>query len=139
MRGSPLLRALFAFLVIASLGWPLWQLTREEVSAAPAPKPVAAAVKKAIGLHLTFTTVPKSFSVKHLDEEVWKETAPQGEMEKSITLDYPPEGIDLQFHIEWPDDVPASAMRVRLTDPGGDVHEKSLWGKGATDDVLTFP
>ena len=139
MRGSPLIRALLAFLIIASLGWPLWQLTRPEETVAAVPAPVVAPEKKAIELHLTFTTVPKSFTVRHLENDIWKETAPQADMDKSISLDYPREGIDLQFHIEWPDDVPASAMRAQLTDPAGDTHDKSLWGKGATDDVLTFP
>jgi len=30
MRGSPLLRALLAFLIIGLLGWPLYQLTKPE-------------------------------------------------------------------------------------------------------------
>lgn len=139
MRGSPLLRALFAFLIIASLGWPLWQLTRPEAVAAPLLKPATAPIKKAISLHLTFTTVPKNLSVRHLEEEVWKEGAPQAEMDKEVSLDYPDEGIDLQFHIEWPDDGPVSALRVRLTDPAGDTHDKSIWGKGTVDEAVTFP
>ena len=139
MRGSPLGRALLAFVAIALLGWPLWQLTRPEAAAAAPAKPARASIKKAIGLHLTFTTVPKAFIVRHLDEDVWKETAPQADMEKTISLDYPPEGIDLQFHIQWPDDVPVAAMRAQLTDPAGDSHDKSIWGKGMLDDVLTFP
>ncbi|MEI9895565.1 MAG: hypothetical protein WDN28_17160 [Chthoniobacter sp.] len=48
MRGSPLVRALLAFAVIALLGWPLWQLTRPEADAAPAPKAAAPAIKKAM-------------------------------------------------------------------------------------------
>ena len=139
MRGSPLARALLAFLAIASLGWPLWQLTRPEASAAPPPKPSAVSIRKAISLHLTFASMPRSFSIRHLDEEVWKEAVPRAEMEKQITLDYPDEGIDLQCHLEWPDDVPVSAVRVQLTDPAGDTHEKSIWGRGTVDEVLTFP
>ncbi|MEI9895564.1 MAG: hypothetical protein WDN28_17155 [Chthoniobacter sp.] len=90
-------------------------------------------------MHLTFTTAPKSFVVKHLDEEVWKATAPEADLEKEIALDYPDEGVDLQFHIEWPDDAPVAALRARLTDPAGDTHEKSVWGKGIVDEVVTFP
>ena len=140
MRGSPLARALLAFFVIALLGWPLWQLTRsDEAVAAPAPKAAVATIKKAIRLHLTFTTVPKSVTVEHLGEEVWKVTAAEADMEKEFPLDYPAEGVDLQFHIEWPEDAPLAAMRVRLTDPAGDTHDKSVWGKGAVDEVVTFP
>jgi hypothetical protein len=139
MRGSPLLRALLAFLIIASMGWPLWVLTRPDAEAAPATSAPPPEIKKAIQLHLTFTTVPKAFSIRHLDQDVWKEAAPQADMEHELTVAYPPEGVDLQFHIEWPEDAPLAAVRVQLTDPAGDTHEKSLWGKGVDDDVLTFP
>src|SRR4051812_15938217 len=132
MRGSPMLRALLAFFIIGLMGWPLWQLTRpqEVVASTPAPSPAAPAAAKAIGLHLSFTTVPKSFVVRHLDKEIWKSASPEADMEQQVTLDYPSEGVDLQFHIEWPDDAPLAAVRVQFTDPAGDVHEKSLWGKG---------
>ena len=141
MRGSPLARALLAFFAIALLGWPLWRLTRaqETDAAPPPPKPAAHAIKKAIGLHLTFTTVPKSFSVRHLEEVVWTTTAPEADMQHDVSLDYPDEGVDLQFHIEWPDEGPPAAMRVQLTDPAGDTHDKSVWGKGSVDEVVTFP
>jgi hypothetical protein len=141
MRGSPLVRALLAFLAIGLLGWPLWQLTRPQdvEAAAPAPAPAALTIKKAIHLHLTFTATPKSFVVRHLDEEIWKVDAPEAEMEHDVSIEYPDEGVDLQFHIEWPDDGPVAAARVQLTDPAGDPHEKSVWGKGIVDEVVTFP
>lgn len=135
------MRALLAFVIIGLMGWPLWQLTKpQEVEAStPAPKPATPAGAKAIGLHLTFTTVPKSFVIRHLDKEIWKVTAPEADMEQQVKLDYPDEGVDLQLHIEWADDAPLSALRVRLTDPAGDQHEKSVWGKGIVDEVVTFP
>jgi hypothetical protein len=139
MRGSPLLRALLAFFAIGLLGWPLWRLTRSEEVVAAAPTPPVAAIKKAISLHLTFTTAPQSFIIRHLDEEVWKVAAPEADMEHEVALDYPDEGVDLQFHIEWAGDAPLSAARVRLTDPAGDTHEKSVWGQGVVDEVVTFP
>jgi hypothetical protein len=141
MRGSPLVRALLAFLVIGLLGWPLWRLTRpaEVEAAAPATPPTAQEEKKAIQLHLTFTTVPKGFVIRNLDDEVWKVDAPEADMEHEVSLVYPEEGIDLQIHIEWPDDAPLSAARVLLTDPAGDTHDKTVWGKGAVDEVVTFP
>ena len=140
MRGSPLLRALLAFIIIALLGIPLWQLTRPGVVVAmpalQAPKPEVA---KAIHLHLTFTAVPKKFTVSNLDKVIWEATTPEADMEQDVSMAYPSEGIDLQFHIEWPEDGPLSALRVQLTDPAGDMHEKSIWGKGVTDEVVTFP
>lgn len=139
MRGSPLFRALIAFAVLLSLGYPLWRLTR--VADAPTAPPPAAPVTapKAIGLHLNFTLAPKSLAVRHLEKEVWKETAPTLDMEREVQLVYPAEGVDLQFHIDWPDEGSLAALRVTLTDPAGDTHEKSIWGKGAVDAVLTFP
>jgi len=129
-----------AFVAIALLGWPLWQLTRPEADAAPAPRATAPlTIKKAIHLHLTFTTAPKSLVIKHLDGEVWKVTAPEVDLEKDVSLDYPAEGVDLQFHVEWPEGGPMAAMRVELTDPAGDTHDKSVWGKGIVDEVVTFP
>lgn len=139
MRGSPLMRALLAFVLIAALGWPLWQLTRPEVTAAPPEPNLAPTTAKTIGLHLTFTTVPRNLVIKHLENEVWRDPAPTAEMEREVTLAYPEEGVDLQFQIDWPEDGPLAAVRVQLTDPAGNTHEKSLWGKGTVSDVLTFP
>lgn len=139
MRGSPLVRALIAFAILLSLGYPLWRLTRAP-DAAPAPPAVAVVTgPKVVGLHLTFTTAPKTVTVRHLEKDVWAETAPKAEMEREVQLVYPAEGVDLQFHIEWPDEGTLAALRVKFTDPAGDVHEKSIWGKGTVDAVLTFP
>jgi hypothetical protein len=47
--------------------------------------------------------------------------------------------VDLVFHIEWPEGGPLAAARVRFTDPSGETREKSVWGQGVVDEVLTFP
>jgi len=140
MRGSPLLRALLAFLAILSLAWPLRRLTTASEAPLERPETVVAEAEE-IGLQLTFTLVPKSVKVRHLDREIWSETAPAAAMERSLKLPYPDEGIDLQFQIEWPGgaSAPLAAMRATLTDPAGDAHEKSVWGQGGVDAVLTFP
>lgn len=128
-----------AFVFIAALGWPLWHLTEpQEVAPAPhATVPVEAA--KAIRLQLTFTAPPRSFAIRHLDKEIWVEAAPTAEMEKEIPMTFPKAGVDLVFHIEWPESAPLAAARIRLTDPDGDIHEQSLWGTGHVEEVLTFP
>lgn len=138
MRGSPLLRALLAFLAILALGWPLRRLT--DASDAPREQPLAAVLaEKEIGLRLTFTLPPRSVKVLHLGRELWSASAPTAEMERKLKLTFPAEGIDLQFQIEWPADAPLAAMRAMLTDPAGDVHEKSVWGTGSTNETVTFP
>jgi hypothetical protein len=139
MRGSPLLRAAIALFVLLALGFPLWRLTRAAEAPQPKTQIAPAAEAKAIHLQLDFTLPPKKIQVLHLGKEVWSESAPASEIERDMPLVFPDQGVDLQFHIEWPEDAPLAAMRAKLTDPAGDTHEKSLWGKGVVDDVLTFP
>ena len=138
MRGSPLLRALLAFLAILALGWPLRQLTEAGDALRDEPKAVVVEAKE-VGLKLAFTLVPKSVRVLHLGKEVWSESAPVAEMEHALQLAYPDAGIELQFQIEWPAGAPLAAMRAVLTDPAGDPHEHSIWGQGSTEEVVTFP
>lgn len=83
--------------------------------------------------------VPKRFVVRHLEKDIWTEESPQASMDRDVPLVFPEKGVDLVFHIEWPDDAPLAAARVRLTDPAGDTHERSVWGKRTVDEVLTFP
>ena len=136
MRGSPLFRALMAFLVIALLGWPLWRLThatgaaRSEEAATPA---------QAVRLSLVFTLPPRGVKVRHLGKEVWAAASPAGEIEHDLALPWPKEGIELQFQIDWPADAPLAAARVRMTDPAGREHEQSIFSQGPADEVLTFP
>jgi hypothetical protein len=139
VRGSPLIRALLAFLAIALLGWPLWHLTSSSEAVATPAAPPPASEAKAIGLQLTFTAVPKSFVIRHLEKDVWSEAAPQAEVEREVTIPFPENGVDLIVKIEWPEGAPLAAARVRLTDPAGDAHEKSVWGQGTVEEVLTFP
>lgn len=139
MRGSPLFRALVAFLAILVLGYPLRRLTGESPSpATPAATP-APVTKREVDLQVTFTTAPKSFSVRHLGKEIWAGAPGETTAEKKLTLSYPPEGIDLQFAADFPADAPLAAARLVLTDPDGDPHEKSVWGTGSIDEVVAFP
>jgi hypothetical protein len=138
VRGSPLIRALFAFCLIAALGWPLWHLTHRADAVTPSVA-VSPSQVKAIGLQLDFTTVPKRFVVKHLEKDVWREEVPAAAVERSIPMVFPEKGVDLVLHIEWAEEPPLAAVRVRLTDPAGETHEKSVWGHGTVDEVLTFP
>ncbi len=99
----------------------------------------APAEAKAIVLQLSFTAPPRQFVVRHLEKDVWEETAPEAEMEREIAVVFPEQGVDLIFRFEWPEDAPLSAARVRFIDPQGERYEKSVWGQGTTEEVLTFP
>jgi len=146
VRGSPLVRAFIAFLAILALGWPLWRLTAVDEAtktAAPgatteAPAAAAAPVRE-IKLQVTFTTPPKSFSIRHLGREVWSDKNGKTEAEKTLQLPYPKEGVELQFAADFPEVAPLAAARLVLTDPQGDDHEKSCWGTRRIEEVVAFP
>ena len=138
MRGSPLLRALLAFGFILLLGFPLARMTR-------APAVVAATVAlsvetaREVRLALTFTVLPTSVRVRHLGNEIWTAQPAELEIENTVSLRFPKEGVDLEVEAKFPDGAPLAAMRVRLTDPEGGEHERTCWGRGEIDEVLSFP
>jgi hypothetical protein len=138
MRGSPLLRALLAFGFILLLGLPLRRMTRAKEVSAPAPA-ASAEVAREIHLALTFTAVPTMLRVRHLGKEVWSTAPTDAEIEHTLALPFPKEGVDLEFDAKFPDGMERIAMRVQLTDPEGHEHEKTCWGRGEIDEVLTFP
>lgn len=76
--------------------------------------------------------------VLHLGEEVWRETAPGAEIERELRVPFPQEGIELQFEVAWPEET-LGAMRARLTTPDGTEMDRSVWGKGAVTEVVSFP
>lgn len=140
VHGSPLLRALIAFVALLLLGIPLWKLTRQaeaQILVEPVKVVNEEVETKDIHLQLSFTQVPTSFRVLFLGKEIWNETKPATEISHDLSLRYPKEGIDLEFQIDWPGDAP-SAMRVQFQNPSGQDVDKTVWGKGQTDEVVTF-
>lgn len=138
MRGSPLLRALVAFAAFTALGWPLWRITHRNAAALTAPEELSVPVKRT-QFALAFTLSPRAVEVRHLGQRLWAATAPAATANGILELPWPKEGVDLQFQIDWPADGPLAAARVRLTDPDGNEHEKSIWSRGPANEVLTFP
>ena len=136
MKGSPLLRALLAFVAIALTGVPLLKVTRAG-SAVAAPVRAEAVVAQ-IPLRLTFSIAPQSFSISHLGAVVWADGTHGTDVTKTLALAYPKEGVDLQVKVKWPADAEA-AVRMRLTDPDGNEHDKTVWGRGEMEEVVTFP
>lgn len=141
MRGSPLLRALIAFLILLGLGFPLHRLLQASAVTAPvateAPREKAAAAAK-VQLQVNFTTAPTEFRLLSLGKLVWKEAKPAEQIEHELTLAFPKEGIELQVEADWPAGV-RGAAQVRLTDPEGLEHVKYLFGEGTASEVLAFP
>ena len=124
--------------MLLALAPALWRLTHAAEKARPSAVVSPTAVRNTIRLHLTFAPRPSSFRVLHLGKAVWSATVGNNEMEQTLEVPFPEQGIDLEFQIAWPEDV-VGALRVRLTDPKHREHDKSVWGRGATTEVLTFP
>lgn len=140
MRGSPLLRALLVFVALLALGPVLWKLTRADAVAPPVEQPIAQPAAAArVGIVLTFSTAAKKVALLHLGKEIWSKTQPGIEEETSVELPWPKEGVELRAIVEWPAGIPAAAMRVKLIDPAGNEHDRTVWGRGLLDDVLAFP
>ena len=137
MKGSPLLRAALAFLLIAAAGIPLWRLTR--AGAAVQAPTIAAARRVTLPIDLTFSHPPTRVAILHLGQTIFSQESPGGEIAPALELEYPPEGVDLQFAVNWPADAARAALRVRLTDPQGEEHERTVWGRGEMLETLTFP
>lgn len=138
MRGSPLLNALLAFVLIAFAGVPVYRLTRATASptlpAQVQPEPAAAAVL----LELRFTAAPESVRIRHLGKVVWSAERPGSSAEAELNLPWPEEGIDLLFEVGWPEDAPLAAARVALLPPDGEEQIRSIWGTGQASEVFTF-
>jgi hypothetical protein len=138
VRGSPLLRAIIAFFIIALAGIPLWKLTHRPATpvVVESSEPIKA---RPVQLELTLTHPANRVTIRHLGKPVWTSAAAvQDTAEATFTLPWPREGVDLRVQIDWPADAPLAAARLRLTDPEGTEHEQSVWSKGPSDDVLTF-
>ncbi len=136
MRGSPIIRALCAFIALLALA-PLLA----HVTSTPPRKVVASTVAplRKVELALTFTTLPKRITILHLGCEVFATGEPAAAEEVSLDIPWPEQGGELVFRVEWPADAPLAAMRARLTDPNDVEIERSLWGTGQTEAVLNFP
>lgn len=141
MRGSPLLRAFLAFLILLGLGFPLHRLLHSHGVANTAEnvlEPEKPPTEAKVQLQVSFTTPPTEFRVQSLGREVWKETNPGEQLQHELPLAFPKEGIELLVDAAWPAGT-RGAAQVRLTDPEGIEHVKHLFGEGAVSEVLAFP
>jgi hypothetical protein len=136
VRGSPLLRAVIAFIGIALFGVPLWNLTHRASVAVTAP--VAEVKAKPVRIEFTLTQPASRLSVRHLGKVVWTGEPTNNEANAEFSIPWPAEGVDLRIQADWPDDAPLAAARLKVTDPEGGEQERSIWSKGPSDEVLTF-
>ncbi len=141
MRGSPVLHALLVFVALLALAPLLWRITQPDASARvvggnPTPEPVR---KSDVEGRLSFSTAASRVTIQHLGKDVWSKASPAAEENFSLEIPWPKEGVELRVVVAWPDGTRSAAMRVRLTSPDGNEHDRTVWGDTAADEVLTFP
>ena len=134
------MRAVIVFAALLALGPVLWKLTHSNAAPPVSERVTLQAPSPArVRIALTFSSPAKKAAILHLGREVWSKTQPGLEEEATFDIPWPKEGVELQALVEWPEGSPAAAMRVRVTDPARNQHDRSIWGRGSADEVLVFP
>ncbi len=142
MKGSPLLRAVLLLATLLLLAWPLSRVTgpaaqgqsRTELPAAEAPD----AAPQKLTLILSFTRTAERIELRHLGAVVWAKDRPALRESVALNLPFPREGIELAVTVQWPG-AELSALRFQLATPDGTELERSAWGAGTLEAVLSFP
>jgi hypothetical protein len=90
-----------------------------------------------VHIELTFAQPAASFQVLHLGKVIWEAKQAGTAAQKDFTMEFPKEGIDLELKAEWTPGTPETAVRMTVTH-GYDSSDKTVWGKGSLDEVMTF-
>jgi hypothetical protein len=134
MRGSPLAQAVLMVVALLLLLMPLHRLTQREQGPSPA---VDFTPMKQVHLAVRTTAVPCRFQITFLGKTLWAEDASTPELAKDFDIAFPKEGIDLVVDAVW-ESKALAAMEITLSLPDGTAIQKTLWGEGTANDVLTF-
>jgi len=137
MRGSPLLRTVIVILILILASIPIWKLTHKAKAVVAAPEAVHAA-KTGVRVDLSFVRSPLEFQLLHLGKVIWEEKSPPEMIGKNFEMEFPKEGVDLEIKAAWTSGTPVAAVRVSITHGNGNPIQKSAWGTGSVDEVLTF-
>ena len=141
MHGSPILRTIVVLLVLLLAGIPMYRMTHEVAGVSVIP-PAAAGAAHASTVHLgvAFAQKPVRFEVLYLGKPIWAEEPVTALAEtRDLTMQYPKEGVDLEYKVLWPPGTPLTAARLSAGADDAEPVEKTLWGSGQVDDVLSFP
>jgi hypothetical protein len=134
-----LLRAVLVFVALLALAPLIVRITGAKAVAPAVEQPaVRPAGPRHVEVALAFSLRATRVSISHLGREVWAKAGPSLEDNAAIELPWPKEGVELRVKVEWPEGSPAAAMRVRLAGPDGREHDRTVWGRGAADEVLLF-
>lgn len=139
MRGSPILRALVAFLALLALAPLLWRVTHPAASATTAQQPSKQQPANAkVKVRLMFSTPAMRVVFQHLGRDVWHHLMPAAQENFTCEIPWPKEGVDLHVVVAWPEGTRSAAMRVQLIGPDKTEYDRTVWGDADADEVLTF-
>jgi hypothetical protein len=140
MHGSPLLRTVWILVALLLAGVPMWRMTHESAAAVVAPVTAAGAKESEVHLEVAFAERPVRFEVDYLGKAIWEEAPVNALTEsKDVGMIYPKEGVDLEYKVTWAPGTPLTAARLAVAANDAEPVEKTLWGTGNVDDVLSFP
>jgi len=127
-------------LLLLAAGVPLWRMTHESAAASVIPAASAPEARSHVHLDVAFAQKPLRFEVGYLGRTIWEAEMPAAlTAQKEIAMNYPKEGVDLEFKVVWPPGTPLCAARLSVAANDAEPVEKTLWGTGEVDDVVSFP
>jgi hypothetical protein len=139
VRGSPLIRAALALAALLALAPLIFVMTRSNAETPVAAGPVVkSSGPRRVEMELTFSAQARHVSIQHLGREVWGKSDPGLDETAAFDLPWPKEGVELRVMADWAEGTPMAAMRLRLVTPEGKEYDRSVWGRGSADEVLTF-
>jgi hypothetical protein len=137
MRGSPLLRLILVAGALVLLAVPVWQLTRNTTSPIPA-KPAAVAEDLA-----DYRVILKSSGTARLQAMVANQptisSASGVEDFEAVFFMSANEPEDIAVFADFLDRTRPSALRVLVEKSGEVLVDKTFWGTGVVEDVVTIP
>jgi hypothetical protein len=140
MHGSPLLRTVTVLLLLLLAAIPLWRMTHEAAAASVIPAASAPEAQSQVHLAVAFAQKPLRFEISYLGKSIWQSGLVTSlTAEKDIPMSYPKEGVDLEYTVVWPPGTPLCAARLSVAPNDAEPVEKTLWGTGQIDDILSFP
>ena len=141
MHGSPLLRTATVLMLLLVAAIPLWRMTHESAAASVIPAASSAPEQQSqVHLAVAFAQKPLRFEISYLGKPVWQsDLVTSLTAEKDIAMNYPKEGVDLEYNVVWPAGTSLCAARLSVAANDAEPVEKTLWGTGQVDDALSFP
>ena len=143
MHGSPITRTVVVVIVLLLMGIPLMRMTGKTAAGqGTGVRQVAPEQRSISTVHLGVTFVPRAarFEVDYLGKTIWKSDVMSESATMEVPMIVPKEGVDLEYKVEWPAGTTGqTAARLSVAVGNAEATEKTLWGTGNVDDVLTFP